>query len=158
QGAILFGQSVQASTVYFDHNARLSEECNTAYKQRHMQNPWSLYMETRPIGAIVGSDEIMPLAELRRTAFFDEVLRPQDVAYNAMVPLAAKDDFRAAFNLCRSARQGPYAEDDKRMLASLVPHLRRALMLGLRLDGYQALQRAQYELLDRLAAGVVVLD
>jgi len=39
-----------------------------------------------------------------------------------------------------------------------VPHLRRALTLGMRLEGYEALQRAQFDALDRLAAGVVVLD
>ena len=37
------------------------------------------------VGRIVLSDEIVPLASLRPTLFFDEVLRPQDVAHNAMV-------------------------------------------------------------------------
>ena len=39
QGGILFGQSWGASKVYFDYNGRLSEECNRAYKERHIHQP-----------------------------------------------------------------------------------------------------------------------
>jgi DNA-binding CsgD family transcriptional regulator len=158
QGGIVFGQSVRASRVYFDYNGRLSEGCNRAYQERHMRNPWSVGMEEKPVGCIVLSDEIVPLAELRPTLFFDEVLRPQDVAHNVMVALAAKDDFKAAFNLCRSARQGPLDQDGLRFLERLLPHMRRSMQLGLRIDGYRALQRAEYHVLDRLLVGVVLLD
>jgi hypothetical protein len=99
QGSVLFGQSVRASKVYFDYNGRLDEECNKVYRERHMHNPWSIGMESQPVGRIVFSDEIIALSSLRRTLFFDEVLRPQNVAHNVMISLAAKDDFRAAFNL-----------------------------------------------------------
>jgi DNA-binding CsgD family transcriptional regulator len=158
QGGILFGQSVRNSVVYFDHNGRLDDACNAVYKARHMHNTWSLRMERFPAGALVGSEEVMPLAELRRTAFYDEVLHPQDVAYNAMIPLAKDRDFTAAFNLCRSARQGPLDEPGRRLLLSLLPHLQRTMRLGYRLAGYEALQQAQYAVLERLAVGVVLLD
>lgn len=158
QGGILFGQSFQASRVYFDYNGRLSEECNRAYKERHMRNPWSEGMERQSVGRIVLSDEIVPFASLKPTLFFEEVLRPQDVAHNAMVALAAKDDFKAAFNICRSARQGPLGQDGRRFLERLVPHMRRSMRLGFRLEGYKALQRAEYDVLDRLAVGVILLD
>src|SRR5262245_38212785 len=69
QGAILVGQSVRAGAVYFEHNGRLSEECNAVYRERHMQNAWSLYMETQPVGTIVASNEALPLPALLRTAF-----------------------------------------------------------------------------------------
>ena len=51
-------------------------------------------------------------------SIFDEVLRPQDVAHNAMIALAVKDDFRAAFNICRSERQGPLREEERRYLSN----------------------------------------
>jgi DNA-binding CsgD family transcriptional regulator/PAS domain-containing protein len=158
QGGVLFGQSVGASQVYFEYNGRLSEECNRVYQERHMQNPWSMGMETQPVGRIVLSDEIIPLSSLRSTLFFDEVLRPQNVAHNVMIALAAKDDFRAAFNLCRSARQGDLDRDGRRLLGRLVPHLQRSFLLGFRLDAYRALQHAEYHVLDRLSVGVILLD
>jgi DNA-binding CsgD family transcriptional regulator len=158
QGGILYGVSIGAGCVHFEVNARLSEECNQAYKARHMRNPWSNTMVSQPIGRIVHSDEIMPLSSLRQTLFFDEVLRPQDVAHNAMIALAAKDGFHAAFNLCRSARQGPFGEEERRFLENLVPHMRRSIQLGFRVESYRALQSAGFGILDRLSAGIILLD
>jgi DNA-binding CsgD family transcriptional regulator len=158
QGGVLFGQSMQASSVYFDYNGRLSEECNRVYRERHVQNPWSKGMERQPVGRIVLSDEIVPLASLRPTLFFDEVLRPQDVAHNVMIALAAKKDFKAAFNLCRSARQGAPGQHEQGILRQLIPHMCRSIRLGFRFNAYRALQRAEYHVLDRLSAGVILLD
>ncbi len=158
QGGILFGQSLGESKIYFDYNGRLSEECNQVYKERHVQNPWSAAMWPRAVGEVVLSDALMPLASLRKSLFFEEVLRPQDVAHNAMVSLTARGDFRAAFNLCRSARQGVLDPEQQAWLRGLVPHMRRAIDLAFRIDGYRALQGGQYRILDRLRAGVVLLD
>jgi DNA-binding CsgD family transcriptional regulator/PAS domain-containing protein len=157
QGGILFGQSLLRQ-VFFDYNGRLSEECNRAYKERHLRNPWALSMAPQPVGRLVLSDEVVPLAALRRTAFFDQVLHPQDVAHNTMIKLAGSNDFHAAFNLCRSARQGPLPAEMRRLVERLVPHMSRTIRLGFRIEGYRALQHAQYQVLDRLSSGIVVLD
>jgi DNA-binding CsgD family transcriptional regulator len=157
-GGIVFGVDNGVHRVAFICNGRLSEEGNHAYRERHVTNPHAAFMNHSPVGKLVRSDEVVPLANFKRTAFFDEVYRPQGIAHNAMVPLVAKDDFQAGFTLCRSERQGPYEADELRLLSQLYPHLRRALLLGFRLDGYKALQRAEYHVLDRLSVGVILLD
>ncbi|MBC9883686.1 hypothetical protein G8O24_41095 [Bradyrhizobium sp. INPA01-394B] len=146
EGGILFGQSVTAKRVYFDFNGRLNEECNRAYQERHMQNPWSQHMEAQPTGRLVLSDEAISLAKLQQLAFYDEVLRPQNVAHNGMMALAAREDFRAAFNMCRSARRGTFDPDELRLLEWLSPHLCRSVTLGFRIDGYLAMQQAAFRL------------
>jgi len=158
QGGILFGQSFGESHVYFDYNGRLSDECNQAYKERHVQNPWNDAMQTQSVGRVVLSDEVVPLSSLQPTLFYDEVLRPQDVAHNVMIALAARDDFCVAFNLCRSIRQGQVTSEQQQSLANLVPHMRRAVGLGFRIEGYRALQTGQYRVLDQLAVGIVLLN
>ncbi|MHC2333868.1 helix-turn-helix transcriptional regulator [Bradyrhizobium sp. USDA 4454] len=158
EGGILFGQSFSAQRIYFDFNGRLDEACNRAYQERHMRNPWSAHMERQPVGRLVMSDEAIGVSDLQRSAFYDEVLRPQDIAHNAMMALAAKEDFRAAFNICRSARHGPHDADEQRLLEWLSPHLCRSVMLGFRIDGYLAMQHAAFNVLEHLADGVVVLD
>jgi DNA-binding CsgD family transcriptional regulator len=157
-GGILCGQSATARTIYLEYNARLSDECNQAYRERHMQNPWAVAMEHRAAGHLILSDEIVPLSSLRTSLFYEEVLRPQDVAHNAMLQLAARDDFRVVFNLCQSARQGPLGEVEQRLMKGLAPHLCRALRIGFRLEGYRALQTAQFDVLERLTVGVLLLD
>ena len=158
QGGVIFGQSVSAQKVYFDFNGRLDAEYNRIYQERHMRNPWSIFMETQPVGRLVMSDEVTTLPELHALDFYTDVLRPQGLAHNGMIALAAKRDFRAAFNLCRSARKGPFDSDGKRLLNMLSPHMRRAVTLGFRIDGYLAMQNAAFDVLDRVADGVVVLD
>ncbi|QPF88801.1 helix-turn-helix transcriptional regulator [Bradyrhizobium commune] len=158
EGGILFGQSYAAQRIYFDFNGRLNEECNRAYQERHMRNPWSLHMETQPTGRLVLSDEAVSLSELQQSAFYDEVLRPQAIGHNGMMALAARDDFRAAFNMCRSVQRGPFDPDEQRLLEWLSPHLCRSVTLGFRIDGYLAMQQAAFNVLDRLADGVIMLD
>jgi hypothetical protein len=138
-------------------NARMSEEAHHINIERHFVNPWSSHMIKVPAGSVVRSDEIIPLPELKRTAFFDEVLRPQSMGHNAMSALAKKKDFVAAFNICRTMRQGPFGHDEIRLLESLVPHLQRSLVLGFRVDAYRKLQRAEYDVLDRLSMGIILL-
>jgi DNA-binding CsgD family transcriptional regulator len=75
-----------------------------------------------------------------------------------MIPLAAKGSFQAGFNICRSARQGPFEADALQLFSWLYPHLRRSLLLSFRLDGYTALQRGEFQALDRLSVGIVLLD
>src|SRR5262249_55419280 len=90
--------------------------------------------------------------------FYDEVLRPQDTAHNAMIALAAQRDFRVAFNLCQSSRRGPLGEVEQKLVKSILPHLCRAVRLAFRIEGYRALQNAQFDVLDRLTVGVLLLD
>jgi DNA-binding CsgD family transcriptional regulator len=160
QGGIIFGQSFGASMVHFDYNGRLSEECNRAYKERHAndQSPWNRAMMSQPVRRVVLSDEVVPLSDLRQTLLYEEVLRPQDVAHNTMIALAARQDFCVAFNICRSERQGPIGGEARRFLERLVPHMHRSFQLGFRVEGYHALQRAEYHVLDCLSVGIVLLD
>src|SRR5687768_4245518 len=96
-GGILFGQT--SSQVHFEHNARMCDDCGRAYKARHLDNPWNKAMASRPVGQVVLSDSVVAIETLRRTLFFDEVLKPQDAPHNTMIALAAKNDFVAAFNI-----------------------------------------------------------
>lgn len=158
QGGILFGFSFLKQAVYFDYNGRLNEECKQAFQERHLMNPWAIYMEKQPVGRLVMSDEIMELDNLQRTPFYDEVLRPQEVGHSALMAIARKEDFAAAFNLCRTLRQGPLKAEELRLLEWLSPHMGRSAALGFRIDGYRSLRDAAFEVLDRLFDGVAILD
>jgi DNA-binding CsgD family transcriptional regulator len=157
-GGFVFGVENKARMVTFTFHGRMSDESHRVYRERHVMNPLAAYMINSPVGKLVRSDDILPLSALQRTAFFDEIFRPQEIAHNAMVPLAAKHDFQVGFNICRSARQGPFEADELRFISRLFPHLRRSLLLGFRLVGYKALQQAQFSVLDRLTVGVILLD
>jgi len=154
----LFGMMIGAREVYFSHAIRSREECLQAFRERYAQNnPFNSYMYRQPEGALVASDEIISLPELKKTAFYDEVWRPQDVAHAAMIPLASRNSLMAAFNLCRSERQGPFERSQMATLRRLLPHMGRSMALGFRFAEYRALQHAQSRVLERLSAGIILL-
>ena len=158
-GGVLLCQSGRERAVFFEHHSNTSDDCIRVLKERHVLNPWTVYMATnQPVGVVVPSDSILPLSDLRRTAFFDEVLRPQDLGHSAMIGLAQKPDFGVAFSMNRGPRQGPYNEQELRFFRKLTPHMQRSMRLGFRIDAYKALQRAEYRTLDHLAIGVILLD
>ncbi|WP_428664058.1 helix-turn-helix transcriptional regulator [Reyranella sp.] len=158
-GGVLLCQSGRDRTLFFEHHCNTSDECIRVLKERHVLNPWTIHMATKqPVGVVVASDEILALPELRQTAFFDEVLRPQGLGHSAMIGLAQKPDFGVAFSMNRGPRQGSYSEQELRFLQKLTPHLQRSMKLGLRVDAYKALQRAEFRTLDSLAVGVILLD
>jgi len=115
-------------------------------------------MEHQPAGRLVLSDEVLELSKLQKTGFYHHVLRPQNIAHNGMIALAARRDFRAACVMCRGPRQGQYAPEEQRLLERLSPHLRRSVALGFRIDGYLAVRKASFSVLEHLVDGVIVLD
>lgn len=158
-GGVLLCQSGRDRTIFFEHQSGTSEECLQVLKERHVLNPWTVHMATHhPVGVVMASDAILPFPELQQTAFFDEVMRPQGLGHSAMIGLAQKPDFGVAFSLNRGPRQGPYNEQELRLLQRLTPHLQRSLKLGLRMDAYKALQRAEWRTLESLAVGIILLD
>jgi len=157
-GGMVVGADLKHGSVPFLFNGRMSEDSHRTYAERHIQNPWGDVMMHSPVGMLVQSDEILPLQNLKRTAFFDEVLRPEQLAHNAMVNLVSNDGLYGVFNLCRSEQQGLFGEDALRLLSQLYPHIRRSLILGFRINGYRALQHAQSQALDRLSAGILLID
>lgn len=155
---VLFGQSILGKKVFWSHLGRADPECCAIYSERHMHNPWSLGMIDKPEGAVVISEELAPREELVRTAFWHDVLRPQGLTHNLMLGLGRRADFIASFNFCRGPGAGPFTERERERLTTLMPHLKRALQLQSRVEGYRAARMAEFSILEQLAIGIVVLD
>jgi DNA-binding CsgD family transcriptional regulator len=122
------------------------------------ESPWPPAVLRLPVGQIVMSDEIMPLAESRRTRWYREAITPQDVEHALLMHLDAQNSVDYTLTVHRSARKGAYTKAEAKVLQPLVPHLRRALRIGARVQAYYALARDQQELLDLLHIGIVVIN
>jgi DNA-binding CsgD family transcriptional regulator len=158
-GGVLLGQSQIPRMLHFTQHYNTDPECLHALRERHVLNPWTLHMQQfHPAGRVVLSDSILPLAELRRTAFFNDVMRPQNLGHAAMIGLSQKADFGVGFCLNRGPRQGPYTDGERHLLERLTPHLMRTVQLGFQLGTYRALQNMEYRTLDRISVGVALLD
>jgi DNA-binding CsgD family transcriptional regulator len=149
-------QSLQSGFHYF---GRLDYEFNERHGFPIMsENPWPPAVLRQPVGQIVASDAILPLAESRRTSWYREVITPQDVEHALLMHLDAANRIKGILAVQRSVRKGSCTKEEAKALEPLVPHLRRALRIQAHLHAYQTLARDQQELLDLLNIGIVVID
>lgn len=158
QGAIMLGLNSSLADMSFEYNGGLDPLCARSHQKHHLKNPWSTFMIVQPVGRLVVSDEIIPVKELKRTAFYDDVLHPQRAAYNAMACIGRGSGFVAAFNIVRSARKGFFSTEEQALQRRVLPHVRRAVTLGMRIQEYGALQAGAYDALELMTHGVLLLD
>lgn len=154
---VLVGISVREQRVVWSHLGRYDPASARTFCDRHFHNPLMKVVPGRPAGDIVFPDEVLPADHLRKSAFWDEVLQPYDIAHFAVIPLSTQPDCLAAFNIFRSPTQGPFTRHDRSAFERLTPHLRRAVQLQLRVEGYQHLVMGTLSVLDHLAVGILVL-
>lgn len=157
-GGILYQMAPHRGEVLGRALGRLDPDLSRIYEERHFVNPWATHMFTQPAGALVLSDEILSLRELSRTEFYADVIGPQGIGHNYMAALIARPDLSVAFNITRSVREGVMSHEQRFVLDRLMPHLRRASQLHLRVEQYETLREASLGTLDRLTMGVVIVD
>lgn len=112
-----------------------------------------------PMGIVTGA-ELVSRERFERSEFYNDFLRPDGIedviATDIAVGAAGRRlDVSLAFHAGR--RHRGFDADDKALLATLVPHLRRALQLSIRMGGAFDAMRRTVEALDGLADGVLLL-
>ena len=155
--ALIHGYSVDRKLYTFHDLARIDPECKRRHELYHVTNPW-MRSGRFPAGRVVHSDDLIELPELKRTAFYDDVLRPQNLAHGAIVNVVSRPEFRVSLNVERSETSGPFSERDTAILSSLLPHLRRACELRLRMLDYCEAAQAERDALDALSTGIITFD
>lgn len=155
--SVLCGISFPEQRVTWSHLGRYDPASARTFCDHHFHNPLMKVVPQRPVGDIVFPDEVLPVDHLKRSAFWGEVLQPYDIAHLAVIPLSRQPDGLAAFNIFRSPAQGPFTSHDRSAFERLTPHLRRAMQLQLRVEGYRHLVEGTFSVLDHLAVGVLIL-
>jgi DNA-binding CsgD family transcriptional regulator len=143
--AFLIGQDPAIADAYSTHYAAL--------------NPWTAggAAMMQP-GRILVGELVISLSALRRTEFYADFLRPQDLAHTLSAVVARDAENVAFVTVLRSSRHGAYAADEQALLARLVPHLRRAFEIHRRLGAMRRRDEALSDTVDRLPWAVMVLD
>jgi DNA-binding CsgD family transcriptional regulator/PAS domain-containing protein len=155
--ALIHGYRVDRKLYTFHDLGRIDPECKRRHEVYHVMNPW-MRSSRYPAGQMVHSDDLIELSQLKRTAFYDDVLRPQNLAHGLIVNVASRPEFRVSLNIERSEKAGPFGERDTAILGLLLPHLRRASELRLRMLDYSEAARAERDALDLVSTGIITFD
>ena len=109
------------------------------------------------LGEITSTEDIMPLADRKKSGWHQEIMVAQGLAHCLMSVLTTGLGVFGAFFIARSEAAGDFTLAERAGFARIVPHLRRAAQLHCRLDAYGALARQNHEMLEYMKTGIVLI-
>lgn len=114
----------------------------------------------RPTGAgqVVSSADLVTRDEFRRGRFYREWARPQGWADIASAVIEKTANCCSFLSIVRDEEDGPVDDEMRRRMALLIPHVRRALLIGKTIELKEAETACYADVLDRLSAGMILVD
>lgn len=142
----------------------VSTRCDPAWLRRYEEyycsvNVWFTARKTLVTeGSVLTSQMICPDAEVLRSEYYNDFLRPQDLFHGLRGTILKEGSWSCILTALRTRRVHPFDEVELATLKVLVPHLQRALQIQRRLDGLQAFRAAAGTAFDLLPLGVILMD
>lgn len=112
----------------------------------------------RPPGEAQVDDMPVPRAVMRRSAVYNDFLRPMDVPFWIASWVIRTPSRGVTMCIEGTRRHGPFSEDERGRIAALVPHLRRALQIKDRLAKAGTRAENLLQAMDTLPFGVLLLS
>lgn len=146
----------RAGNVHYDHGTAESflQSYRDIYWRYDPLSPLLFY----DVGEVVVATEQMTEQEFREGKFYREWLEPQGWIDCANVVLDKSAASFAILSVVRKAPHPPVDEEMLRRLQLLVPHIRRAVLIGRLVDLKTVEADTFADVFDRLSAGMFLLD
>jgi hypothetical protein len=107
EGAVMFGFS-RSRDLILEHNGSLDPGSAVNFKARHLDNAWVRGMAQRPTDYLVLSEEVIQPRKLRRSAFFDEVLKSGGLGHAALSTLTVGPNITIQFSVHKRLTSGSF--------------------------------------------------
>lgn len=101
--------------------------------------------------------DVLPHSEFRDSRFYREWLEPQGFVDGVLSNLEKSATSSAVFILLRHQEQGLVDDEMRRRVRLIVPHVRRAALIGKVIDRYKTEAASFADALDGLAAGLFLV-
>ncbi|QWG18971.1 LuxR family transcriptional regulator [Bradyrhizobium sediminis] len=137
-----FGVDLQQVRVYADTHSRLDPVAT---------------LPSFEVEQVVSIPELVPDDEFRRGRFFREWMQPQGWVDAANCLLEKSGSNCSFLTILRSERNGAVDDVMRRRLALVVPHIRRAVLIGKAIDLEKTRAAALADALDGLSAGLFLI-
>lgn len=134
-----------------------------AYRQayaRHFINV-DIYrdlLEIAPAGAVLRSHQFPGYEGRRKTEFFNDYQKPQDIEHICGSVLARNNDFIIYFGAQRGRRAKDFGQGESDFLQAVLPHLVRAVQMRQLLDTASRQKALAESALHQLRLGVLLTD
>ena len=111
-----------------------------------------------PLEEPVGTADLMDMDEFRATRFYREWVEPQGLVDMVNAPIEKEGGWAAMFGVFVHARNGVTSETVKDRMRLLVPHVRRAVVIGKVIERGAVQAASLSDALDGLAASMFLVD
>ncbi|OBV38380.1 helix-turn-helix transcriptional regulator [Janthinobacterium psychrotolerans] len=118
-----------------------------------LENP-ALHRE----GAIVTGSMLFPDYHLKKTEYWTDWLRPQNIFYTAAAIVELRAERSTNITVVRAEKAGNYSAGELALARTLMPHLQTAFALQRKLRRLEVLSQSSTEVLEMLPFGVLLLD
>jgi DNA-binding CsgD family transcriptional regulator len=138
------GTKPSYSQLYFDKYVKL--------------DPMSAAYHVLGVGEVTSNSLLIPHSEFVETRFYKEWAQPQGWIDNILVTLEKSSTIRAELVIFRSECDGMADEPSRQRMRLVVPHIRRAVLIGDVIDLRAAEAASFADTLDGLSAGMFLVD
>ena len=121
-------------------------------------DPYSMGQFFAEIGQPVAIGDLVPPEDILGTRFYSEWVRPQGLVDCVVSPLHKSPTSAALVGVFRHERHGAADRQSRRRLQLIVPHLRRAVLIGKTVDHKTSEGAALADTLDGISAAMLLVD
>jgi len=123
------------------------------------RNPWTrLSQPLYCTGFVYSPERMLPLPDLRRTEFYDGLLRPTGVEHCFGACVFKRGDDVLSFTVVRSRVGGSFDAGELSRVPPLLPHLHRAIQVNERLSQLQRTHTGLANGLEHLQHGLITVN
>jgi DNA-binding CsgD family transcriptional regulator len=150
--------SAKRGDVYYE-----SEGVNSYYRRLYFEkyvklDPCTIGQFFAGVGQPVITTDLMPYEEFMQTRIYKEWVKPQGLVDCAMTVLDKSTTAMSFLALFRHQCDGFFDDDALRLIRLIIPHYRRAVLIGNFIDGKKAEAASLADALDGIAAGMFLVD
>ncbi len=106
----------------------------------------------------ISTEEILDIDEFRESRFYKEWAVPQGIVDFLSAPIEKRGQWAAMFGTFRNVDQGMVDDLMRQRMRHVVPHIRRAVLIGKVIEEGSRQAASFSEALDGLAAGMILVD
>jgi DNA-binding CsgD family transcriptional regulator len=137
----------------------ISREFQQLYMEKYAKlDPFSTGHFFAEIEQPIATTDVMPYEEFLATRFYKEWVQPQGLIDNVTAALHKSSTSAVLFTIFRHERNGLVDDAARHRMRLIIPHIRRAVLIG-RVIQLQAAQAATFaDTLDGISAGMLLVD
>ncbi len=121
-------------------------------------NPLIAAMPDIPAGTLMPRDRLYPASAYYQGALWNDAFRPQNLAHVLVGCVLRTPDYVVPLGVLRRTGHAEFSAPELRLLEGVLPHLRKAMSLGLRMASLRADAELNAEVIGRLATALILVD